>query len=126
MKFCERHWEQMRELINGEEKLANMVSDGAEEITQKMLQEHDQGRATLETYDPLMAMHWGILNIVVERVGLDIFQMDGPEDNEGHWCPVCYVTEYCPCSHTNCGEPYIPWAFENVKMDVAVLRAENN
>lgn len=125
MRFCDPHWEALIEQVKKDDEVWAHVSDGGEEIAARVEKEL-QGAQGLETYDPMMAAHWGIVNHVVEGAGLAIMTMNGPEDNDKHWCPVCYVNEFCSCPRTGCGEELIPWSAQHAIDAYYQLKAERN
>jgi hypothetical protein len=84
MKFCLEHWEKMREAV-ATRGMTALVSEGGEAVTQKMVREIN-GEDSVDTFDPLMHMHWAILNNL--QPGLILWLQ--PNNPSGTECPLCY------------------------------------
>lgn len=106
MRFCQAHWDALREKID-EKGLSSLVSESGEEIARRTVRELEEGEHTIDNYDPLMAAHWAIANNVmgiIADAGMNPLYLlsGGPEDPvEGYdkkylgrtWprCPLCYI-----------------------------------
>lgn len=86
MKFCQPHWDKLREGVR-ERGLYHLVAKDGEAATGRVMAEL-QGTATDKTYDPLMAAHWMIFNRALEAGGIGLMGHN-PNDPEGHYCPLC-------------------------------------
>lgn len=106
MRFCDDHWERLRQAIS-DRGLDHLVAPDAETAVAQAVQELEQGQSPV-TYDPLMAAMWGISSNVMRTLGPNSLYLvaDGPEDPlnvEDYpgfehfagrtWpkCPLCYI-----------------------------------
>jgi hypothetical protein len=122
MKFCQEHWDKMRDAIEARGMTALVASDGRSAI-ENTIDELQRGQ-TIDNFDPLMAMHWSIAGNLLERLGpaalyvmsggpedlIDISKLDSPELKAKYlgrtWprCPVCYanISHEFTCRSTCC------------------------
>lgn len=88
MKFCEKHWEALRQGVQ-DRGMWHLVPKSGEAVIDNMAQELQGGE---EVFDPLMGAHWRIANRVLESIGKN----SGPEAalsalGDPDWCPLCAV-----------------------------------
>ncbi len=79
MKFCEPHWQELKDAIRAR-GLWHLVASSSEAAFERAKAELG-GKGTLATYDPLMAAHWAICSRAIELGGLYLL--------EGPYCPLC-------------------------------------
>jgi hypothetical protein len=91
MKFCQPHWESLREAIR-ERGLYRFVAKSGPEVMGKMVADHGEA----ENFEPLMGAHNAILSQIMRIGGIDVM-MDNPDGTER--CPICYANakhkEFC-------------------------------
>lgn len=105
MQFCSAHWAALRKAIDDRGLTPFVPKDGASAV-QQMTTQLREGGESKQTFDPLMAAHWAIVNNVmgfIDRTGNSPLYLmtGGPEDPvEGYpgfegrtWsrCPLCYI-----------------------------------
>lgn len=109
MRFCQEHWDPLREAID-ERGLMGFVPDNGEQAMKQMVDEMETGTTTVDNFDPLMGAHWAIatnaMKILGEQGGPQavMYLMAGPDvpedpvkgydGYEGRtWprCPLCYL-----------------------------------
>lgn len=99
MKFCQDHWDRLRDKVTGA-GLSALVADSGEDIARKMASEQADGR-TIDNYDPLMSAHWAIVNNLMLAAGPDaaahVLLIDG--------CPLCVANAAHAegCTDPDCG-----------------------
>lgn len=87
MKFCQHHWDMLRQAIKDRGMESLVPTSGAE--AEARMAEVAAGNAS--AFDPLMACHWMIVNRAVEFGGLYLI-MAKPDG--GDFCPVCEAMEH--------------------------------
>jgi hypothetical protein len=87
MKFCNTHWEKLRQAIKGH-GIWDLVATSGEEAISQMTDNLKGVPETLERYDPLMATHNMIWGKAMEFGGLYLLGRN-PDDPDGHYCPLC-------------------------------------
>lgn len=109
MRFCEDHWQRIREEVK-RQGMADLISpSGKVAATRDVANLTNQGRRTLATFDPLMGAHWGIVTNVFDylrRAGGDPLYIltanneadeshtsrsSFTEEDGGHYCPLCEI-----------------------------------
>ena len=106
MKFCQPHWEKLREAIRVR-GLYGLVAKSGEEAMARTVAELETASAgeaqRPSTFDPLMGAHWAIVNNVGDRVG--ILTLMAPNEDGSERCPLCYIqTEHDKACHDpSCG-----------------------
>ena len=93
MRFCQHHWDALREAINTRGLMPLVARNGYEAAERAV--EEVAGEANDSSYDPLMACHWMILGRAMDSLGLYLL---GGDD----LCPVCEVVRVHgehPCEH---------------------------
>lgn len=78
MKFCLPHWTKMRAAIEAR-GMTPLVAENGQSAIANLADELQRGQ-TLDNFDPLMAMHWNIVNNVMEKLGQNAFYLLGAED----------------------------------------------
>jgi hypothetical protein len=102
MRFCQAHWEKMREAVR-ERGLEAYVASGEEEAARRTttaLLDPDNERAA---FDPLLEAHWAIVNNLMQMtpLGLSLMMGDG--------CPLCEAnTARHEALPNGCGQPDCP------------------
>lgn len=99
MKFCQPHWDALREAIESR-GLSSLIAESGEQAVANLRAEME-GKQTLENYDPLQSAHWAIVNNVLGVVGgpnaLYLVASDEPQKDEKgvEWpvCPLCYLNQ---------------------------------
>lgn len=92
MKFCEAHWQRLRDAIK-DRGLDGLVSKDGKEAAAKTVAELEGGPSK-STFDPLLGAHNAILSNTLRVVGLVIL---GADEKGEHYCPICYLTQNCAC-----------------------------
>lgn len=89
MKFCQDHWDRLREAIK-ERGLGEYIAEGGHEAASRMAGQVDARKVTKANFEPLMGAHNAILSNAMGLVGLEVFAdgAGGP-----HLCPICYLNE---------------------------------
>lgn len=105
MKFCESHWQKLRNAIEARGLTPFIAKDGTVAAAQMAKQVEEQ-RSGKHTFDPLMQAHWAVAGNVMDYIGATgnnplYLMTSGPEDPVvGHagyegrtWsrCPLCYI-----------------------------------
>lgn len=117
MRFCEEHWDALRERISAR-GLDHLVAADAPVAARQMKDQVESGEVSLRNFDPLMAAHWAIVNNAMDTIsragGNALYLMSGDETPEDPvdeaqlsiarelgvevvdgltWprCPVCYL-----------------------------------
>lgn len=86
MKFCQSHWDALREAIESR-GLGHLIAANGREAAARTAAEL-KGTADLSDYDPLMAAHWQIVAVATEYCGFALYA--------GDVCPVCEVLKVYP------------------------------
>src|SRR5262245_47590629 len=118
MKFCQGHWDRLRQKID-DRGLTHLIAKSGEVAVSQMAQQLQERKDSRETFDPLMAAHWAIagnVNEFLARAGMNPLYLlgGGDEDRvegfgskyEGRtWprCPLCYINLAHEVSCTNPG-----------------------
>jgi hypothetical protein len=120
LRFCQEHWDRLREAIQ-QRGLGDLIAqDGARAA--ENIKAQLEGDRSIRSYDPLMDAHWAIVNnvfAVIDKAGGNPLYLMGddktPEDPvEGYgpeydgrtWprCPLCYLNlaHEMTCSDPRC------------------------
>ena len=141
MKFCQRHWDVMREAVETR-GLTPLVASSGKSAADNLADELARGPST-DNFDPLMAMHWNIASNLLEKLGpnglyllsagdedpIDVAQLASPLKAKyagKTWprCPLCYANtaHEISCRETRCmlsrvdgWDICIEWAADAVK-----------
>jgi len=87
MKFCEKHWEQLRQVIK-DKGMWNLVSDSSQEVMSELITELKNEE---HKFDPLMAAHNAITTAALDGGGLYLLSVD---EDGNHYCPLCEVEKH--------------------------------
>lgn len=123
MKFCQRHWDELRNKID-DRGLSHLVAKDGRTATRQMQQQVQEREVTRESFDPLMAAHWAIAGNVMkflDGAGMNpLYLMSGGDEDkvdarygpkyEGRtWprCPLCYINlaHEVSCTDSKCTLP---------------------
>jgi hypothetical protein len=101
MRFCQNHWNMLRENVD-KQGLTNWVAPDGETALMQIADEIAKGKITQTNYDPLMSCHNMIIARTVEMVGLSAM-------SEEFGCPICFFNTKrtedgrCACVDPACG-----------------------
>lgn len=124
MKFCDDHWDRLREKIE-ERGLGHLIPTDAEVVVAQELDQFERdGEPTGTNFNPLMRAHWAIttnvLGMIPRATGYLMQGPDVPEDRVGMdaglnalrytsrtWprCPLCYLNLAHAVTCTGCSLP---------------------
>src|SRR6266704_3865217 len=100
MQFCQPHWSKLRDAVK-ERGMDELVASSGKEAADRMGKEL-KGDETLSSFDPLMSMHWAIVDRLSEIGGAQILLQEG--------CPMCFANQ----EHLRgCKEPNCTWSFDS-------------
>jgi hypothetical protein len=91
MRFCQPHWDLARELVEKHGLMPLVAKDGQEAIERTVGEL--QGQSLVDTFDPLMGIHWHYANGALECGGLAMLT---PKDDGTPRCPVCEYVANMP------------------------------
>lgn len=86
MKFCQPHWDELREAIL-DHGLGHLIAANGREAASRTKAELE-GKATVADFDPLIAAHNMIWKRALQTLGLGIMV--------GDLCPVCELLKVTP------------------------------
>lgn len=92
MKFCEAHWDRLREAIKARGLDGLVAKDGYEAAAKTKAEL--EGGPSKSSFDPLLGAHNAILSNTLRVAGLVIL---GADEKGEHYCPICYLTQNCSC-----------------------------
>lgn len=123
MRFCEPHWDGLREAIVAQPGLEELVAEDGATAVRQMKHELETRERSIANFDPLMAAHWAIVNRIAEHAPGVIF-IDG--------CPLCWVADEHEkhCREPRCTvtrqtfEDWIPSVAEFMRTEAERLLAE--
>jgi hypothetical protein len=107
MKFCQKHWDTLRQKI-ADRGLDHLVAQGGPMATAQMADQIKTREVTRDNFDPLMAAHWAIVGNAMEmlsRAGIDPLYLlgDGRSAPDGrNDCPLCELNYL---HKTGCTDP---------------------
>lgn len=101
MKFCQPHWDQLREAIKNL-GLAHLIKSG-EDLVEATVQQLNGLGDDISTYDPLNSAHWNIIDHCITDAGVNVLYL-----MSGDYCPLCVardaLTEHVKtCVNPECG-----------------------
>jgi len=85
MKFCQPHWNELRQAIKSH-GVWDLVATSGEEAMSQVVDELKGVEKTLERYDPLMAAHNMITGRAIQCGGLYLLT--------GDYCPLCELAKH--------------------------------
>lgn len=88
MRICQKHWDMLRKAID-DRGLTHLVSKNGEEALQQFQSEVVGIPTEIKGFDPLIAAHNMIATEALKNGGPYLLTLNGPEDNDKHYCPVC-------------------------------------
>lgn len=113
MKFCQPHWEMLRQAVR-DQGMWELVAQSGEECAQRTVSQLEEG-AQPANFDPLMQLHWMIVNRVSEKPDMLMFLMSGDH------CPMCEAGKHCAaCKEIVAGWPASAAAFIKEEYDQRV------
>jgi len=107
MKFCQDHWNLLRQRID-DRGLTHLIAKDGSVAAEQMATQIQERDVTKETFDPLMSAHWAIAGNVMsflKDAGMNpLYLMSageedkcdgryGPKHEGRPWprCPLCYI-----------------------------------
>jgi hypothetical protein len=107
VKFCQPHWEKLRQAIK-DRGLWSFVATSGENAAAKLVASTNQGTRA-SNFDPLMSAHNAIVANVMDNtpVGMALFS---PNEDGSERCPICFVQadHDANCTLTGC-VPFETW-----------------
>lgn len=115
MKFCMKHWDELRQAMK-DRGMWHLVASSGEKAAEQLENQLETGTRA-HNFDPLMAAHNSIVEHSIEAAGLAI--MVNNEDGSER-CPLCYVQDNCGCKKLECH--FLNWVPEvaDVMKDEAI------
>lgn len=109
MKFCNSHWESLRQAIQ-DRGLTPLISSSGEEAAEKLADELQRGE-NVDNFDPLMRAHNAIwanaMSFVADGGGNPLAMLD-PEAPDKVQCPICYLNDASQRHDELCKDPHCP------------------
>ena len=87
MRFCQAHWDRLREEIRAQ-GLDHLVSSSGEEEAARLASSINDIDKAAVNFDPLMWAYFAIWSAFIEDAGVGGLTFDG--------CPLCVVCEQAP------------------------------
>jgi hypothetical protein len=84
LKFCDDHWEKLRQAVK-DRGLWHLVARSGQEATERVKDELGN-KETDATWDPLMACHWAVNGNALKMGGLYLLQ--------GDLCQICEAIKH--------------------------------
>lgn len=112
MKFCQPHWDALRQAIE-DRGLTALVAEGGEAAAKNLVSELEEG-ATIDNFDPLMAAHNSIwanaMTVASETYKANPLAMIAGDPEHPEWeCPVCFLNWLHAEHVANCTQPGCDW-----------------
>ena len=115
VKFCQAHWDKLREAIRARGLYELVAADGTEAVRRTM---SELGSVRSKSnFDPLMAAHWAIVNnVMAGPAGLAIMMQN--EDGSDR-CPLCFIRDdhLARCAVPGCEVKDFDWMIERASDD---------
>lgn len=92
MRFCQEHWDKLRDAIE-DEGLGHLIARDGHDAATKMVDALERESTTLANFEPLMTAHWAIIERISKHASGVLFV-------EG--CPLCWVQDE---HEAHCAEP---------------------
>ena len=86
MKFCQPHWQSLRDAIAAR-GLNHLIAKDGKEAVERMVKEV-KGEDKALDFDPLMSAHWAICGNAIRCGGLYLMS--------GDYCPLCELNKHAP------------------------------
>lgn len=109
MKFCQAHWDRLREAIAAE-GLSDLVAPDGETAIAQIVNALESEETTVANFDPLMAAHWAIIGRIGD-VDPRVVLIEG--------CPLCWVQDEHDAHCETAGCEVTRQTFEDWIPDVA-------
>lgn len=125
MKFCQDHWDALRQRID-DRGLTHLIAKDGKVAAEQMAQQIQERDVTKDTFNPLMSAHWAIAGNamqMLQRAGVNpLYLMSGGDEDkvdgrygaayEGRtWprCPLCYINlaHEVTCTNPLCFMPKV-------------------
>lgn len=88
MRICDKHWVVCKTSVE-KYGMMSLVSTSGEQAMEK-IEKEIKGEAHLtEDFDPLLSMSNHFYLEALRCGGLYLMEMDGHQENNGHYCPLC-------------------------------------
>lgn len=95
MRICRDHWALCRQTID-EKGLGSLVArDAKTAVDDAVADLNGEPDPKHERFDPLMSMNWHWCGVALRAGGLAVMGK-GPEENDGHFCPLCELASHWP------------------------------
>lgn len=100
MKFCQKHWDMLRDNIK-KEGIYDWVAQSGEVAAAQLKDQIARKESTKVNYDPLMSCHNMMMERAIEMAGLAVM-------TEEFGCPICVFNNFrtedgrCPCQNPEC------------------------
>lgn len=108
MKFCQHHWDALKQAIKSRGLFDLVARDGHEALEQAVGELKGEPK-TLKNFDPLMSAHWQIVNNAMETLGAiganPLALMASDPDHPECECPICYLNYLSEEHDRTCTEP---------------------
>lgn len=82
MRFCKKHWDEMKAAIEAQ-GLSHLIAADGKEALENVKTELEGGNPP---FDPLMGSHNQLLNIALQFIGPSLMMV---KPDGSHRCPVC-------------------------------------
>ncbi len=92
MRFCQDHWDKLKDAVDAR-GLSAFVADDGSAVIDRVVAESESGPSKT-TFEPLMAAHMAIVSNVLRIAGLEA--MANNEDGTDR-CPLCFIIAGCNC-----------------------------
>lgn len=121
VKFCQSHWDKLRQGIT-DRGLWQFVATSGEGVFAKLVAESEKGLET-SNFDPLMYASMALVSSVMSGTPVGLELMVDNADGSPR-CPICYVQKEHDknCTDTGC-EPYETWI--GLAADAALAKAKS-
>lgn len=106
MRFCQPHWDSLREKVD-KRGLTPLVADDGREAAHRFQRELS-GERSVDTFDPLMGAHNVIASNAMQfaaDAGVDPRQMFDAEAPDDVQCPVCFLNGIARRHDEECEDP---------------------
>lgn len=115
MRFCPNHWDALRAAIE-QRGLSGFVADSGEKAMANIERSLEENTVTIDSFDPLMGAHWGLVARLSEAAGYPLLFIDG--------CPVCLGNEehVKGCQDKDCEFTFDTWIELAADEQLSILR----
>lgn len=95
MRMCKDHWDVCRQAVENKGLGQLVARDGVEACDNAVADLKGEPDPKHERFDPLMSMNWHWSSVALKAGGLAMMGK-GPDENEGHFCPLCELAAHWP------------------------------